>query len=215
MVKHVWHGNTFWLSPQRVMFWEETATLIASDLHLGKIGHFRKSGIALPQELMKQDLIRLFDLLQHFRPKKVLIVGDLFHSQQNKELDWFSRWRNDMAHLDFKLVKGNHDVLDDAWYAENSIDVCSEWQERNLHFVHEQIAPQPLDENIHAVVSGHIHPGITISGAGRQSLRLPCFYFSKQACILPAFGLFTGTYPVKPKKHDVVYAIADQKIIAV
>ena len=30
------------------MFWEEEKALIVSDLHFGKTGHFRKSGIAVP-----------------------------------------------------------------------------------------------------------------------------------------------------------------------
>ncbi|MCU0396071.1 MAG: ligase-associated DNA damage response endonuclease PdeM [Chitinophagaceae bacterium] len=207
---HSWHGNTFWLHGERVMLWEETQTLIASDLHLGKTGHFRKSGIAVPQELMKQDLMRLFAVLQHFRPERLLVVGDFFHSHANKELDWFARWRKDLSQLQILLVKGNHDILPAAWYQQNQIGCVDHWEEREIRFVHE---PGALEADDLPTICGHIHPGISIRGAGRQSLRMPCFYFSEKHCILPAFSLFTGTHAIKPKRADAVFAIAEQKII--
>jgi metallophosphoesterase superfamily enzyme len=54
--------------------------LIVSDLHFGKTGHFRKSGIAVPQSVYKKDLQRLFHQVQYFQPRKLIVVGDLFHS---------------------------------------------------------------------------------------------------------------------------------------
>jgi metallophosphoesterase superfamily enzyme len=63
--------------------------------------------------------------------------------------------------------------------------------------------------------SGHIHPGIVMRGLGKQSLRLPCFYFGKMDAVLPAFGKFTGTFPVNPQKHDTVFAIAENKLIRI
>ena len=48
-----------WLSAERCIFWEEQSALIVSDLHLGKTGHFRKAGIAVPQSVFKEDLQHL------------------------------------------------------------------------------------------------------------------------------------------------------------
>ena len=53
-------NNTFWLSAQRCIFWEEEQSLIVSDLHLGKTGHFRKMGIAVPQAVYKEDFAKAF-----------------------------------------------------------------------------------------------------------------------------------------------------------
>jgi len=61
--------------------------LIISDLHFGKTGHFRKSGIAVPQGVYKEDLQRLVSQIQYFQPSQLIIVGDFFHSQLNKELE--------------------------------------------------------------------------------------------------------------------------------
>jgi metallophosphoesterase superfamily enzyme len=110
-VQHLLFGQTFWLSAQRCLFWEEQKALIVSDLHLGKTGHFRKAGIAVPQSVYKEDLQRLLDLLHHFNPDRLIVVGDLFHSVANKELELFQRWRLDFSGLKITLVKGNHDIL--------------------------------------------------------------------------------------------------------
>ena len=212
MIKHIWQGQTFWLHPNRLMFWEEQNILIGSDLHLGKTGHFRKAGIAMPQQVYKEDLQRLFAAIQHFSPKQLLIVGDLFHSEANKEHDWFIRWRNDFPTTEFHLVMGNHDILKKDWYINNGLAVSKDLQVSGLRFLHDPILStvdgRPSTENeLLPTISGHLHPGITISGGGRQTLRFPCFYFTQNQCILPAFGLFTGLFTIKPKRDEGVFVI--------
>ncbi|HMC86707.1 MAG TPA: metallophosphoesterase, partial [Chitinophagaceae bacterium] len=115
--------NNCWLSPERMVYWEEEKALIISDLHFGKTGHFRKEGIAVPQSLYKEDLQRLVSQLQFFKPQKLIIVGDMFHSVANKELDWFKKWRDDFSDLNIQLVMGNHDILKRQWYAEAGVDI--------------------------------------------------------------------------------------------
>ena len=105
-VLHKLHQQHLWLTAQCSIFWEEQKTLIVSDLHFGKTGHFRKSGIAVPQTIYKEDLQRLILLLNYFKLKQLIVVGDFFHSHANTELDWFKKWRKDLAHLKILLVKG-------------------------------------------------------------------------------------------------------------
>ncbi len=50
-------------------------------------------------------------------------------------------------------------------------------------------------------------------GKASQSLRLPCFYFGENGGIMPAFGEFTGTYTIKPKKGEKVFVIADDEVM--
>src|SRR3954463_1699855 len=102
------HQQHLWLTAQRSIFWEEQKALIVSDLHFGKTGHFRKSGIAVPQKVYQEDLQRLVHLLNHFKPRQLIVVGDFFHSHANTELDWFKRWREDLSEISILLVRGNH-----------------------------------------------------------------------------------------------------------
>ena len=202
-----WQNETFILSAQRVMYWPKTRTLIASDLHFGKTGHFRKHGIAVPQSIYKEDLHRLFDAIGFFNPERLLIVGDFMHSQANQELELVGKWRNDMPGLNIVLIKGNHDILSAQWYIDHNIEVKPFLLEQDLLFVHDLADGNIQDRPVKATVSGHLHPAVLIKAGARQQLRLPCFYFNAEACILPAFSVFSGTCAVKPQKTDTIFAI--------
>lgn len=209
-VPHQIGGQTFWLSAQRVLFWEAQKALIVSDLHLGKTGHFRKAGIAVPQAVYKEDLQRLLNLIYYFKPDQLIVVGDLFHSVANKELELFERWRTDFEHLKIILVKGNHDILKKEWYANCTIEVVDDTLTIDgFSFTHDKCDAHAKTYSF----CGHIHPGVVLNGLGKQTLRFPCFYFASDHCILPAFGKFTGLANIHPSKKDVVFAIADDTLI--
>ena len=214
-VKFMIQDQTLWLSPERCLYWEEQESLIVSDIHFGKSGHFRKEGIGIPQTVFKEDLQRLFALIQFFKPKQLLVIGDFFHSRMNSEIKLFEKWRRDLSALPIQLVRGNHDILENAWYSESEIEVHEPELKLNpFSFVHEMTDnPQLITANY--TFSGHVHPGISISGLGKQSLRFPCFYFSETHAILPAFGRFTGLHSIKPKKKDKVFAIVNKSIIVI
>jgi DNA ligase-associated metallophosphoesterase len=209
---HLFKNQHFWLSAQRALFWEEQGALLLSDLHLGKSGHFRKEGIAVPGAVMKEDMQRLLALIQHFRPAQVIVVGDFFHSRHNVELDLFRRWRADIAHQRFVLVRGNHDILPAQWYLDAAIEVVEE----PLRIGDFYLAHDPADAPPgHYTFCGHVHPGIVLHGLARQSLRLPCFYFGTEFCLLPAFGKFTGLATVRPQKGESVFALAEGSVIKI
>jgi DNA ligase-associated metallophosphoesterase len=209
-VLHQLRGQQLWLSAQRAIYWEEEKALIVSDLHFGKTGHFRKSGIAVPQSVYKEDLQRLVALLNFFNPEKLIVVGDFFHSHANNELEWFRRWRESFPALEIILVKGNHDILHQRWYQESGIDLVEkELQKAPFLFTHDRCE----DHEDYYTFCGHIHPGIYLHGLGKQSLRFPCFYFGEQHCILPAFSRFTGMAHIEPKKNEPVFAIVEQSLV--
>ena len=215
MKSFICNGQHLVLHPNRAIFWEEKKALILSDLHLGKTGHFRKAGIAVPQSLYKEDLQRLFSLIQFFNPAELIIVGDLFHSRENKELDLFKKWRSDLLSVSFHLVKGNHDILSDAWYQSADITITeNELDEHPFSFIHDPLE-QPTKSEEKFYFTGHIHPGVSIRGMAKQSLHFPCFYFTDNYCILPAFSRFTGTVSVPAQKGDNVFAIVENSIIKV
>jgi DNA ligase-associated metallophosphoesterase len=208
-------GQQLWLSPHRCLYWEEERSLVLSDLHFGKTGHFRKAGIAVPQSVYREDLLRLLSLIQYFQPRQLVVVGDLFHSRENKELDLFLRWREDFPHLGIGLVMGNHDILRADWYMKAGIEVIEGVLKMGeFSFVHDIEDAEDGGEGAKGggayYFSGHLHPGIRINGMGKQSLQLPCFYFGGEYAILPAFGRFTGTVSIDPEIESNVFAILPQ-----
>lgn len=213
---HIISNNSFWVTPERGLFWEEENTLIVADLHLGKSGHFRKSGIAVPQNIYKDDLQRLIAQLYLFKAERLIIVGDLTHSSMNKELDLFKRWRKDFSLLHIDLVKGNHDILNDDWYNEAAIKISSpKLSVGPFLFLHDLKAQKELTESEKKIYTftGHLHPGIGLKGRGKQTLKFPCFYFTKQYCVLPAFSRFTGINKVQPQKDETVFAIVENNLV--
>ncbi|HQZ74920.1 MAG TPA: ligase-associated DNA damage response endonuclease PdeM [Chitinophagaceae bacterium] len=215
-VPHIIRNNTFWVSPERCLLWEEENTLIVADLHLGKSGHFRKSGIGIPQSIYKADLQRLMAQLYLYKVDRLIIAGDLTHSTANKELDLFLKWRKDFSLLHIDLVKGNHDILADSWYEEAAIKV-STWKMKTgpFIFLHDLKAEKDLTAEEKGLYrfTGHLHPAINLKGKGKQSLKFPCFYFTKEYCILPAFSRFTAGFKVNPEKDETVFAIVEDGIM--
>lgn len=198
----------FLLSAQRCVYWQNEQALIVSDLHFGKTGHFRKAGIAIPQAIYKEDIQRLFAQIQLFKPKQLIIIGDMFHSHANKELDFFKKWRHDIDDIKCILIKGNHDILPDIWYKECNIELIDKKLTlQQICFIHDVNDIDKTEKQNHYYFSGHVHPSITIKGIAKQTVQLSCFYFSKQYAVLPAFSKFTGGYPIKQKRGENVFAI--------
>lgn len=212
-VPYMLRQEQFWLTAERCLFWERQRTIVVSDLHFGKTGHFRRAGIPVPADVYKEDLQRLWQQIQYFQPASVIFVGDLFHSSVNLEHEWFLRWRKDLSHVDMHLVLGNHDILGDGMYDEMHLHVHRDaLLLGDFCFVHD--LPAVLDPSLY-YITGHIHPGIRLGGQGKQSLRFPCFYFTSQFAVLPAFSRFTGIALIEPKKGENVFAIVENKLILV
>jgi uncharacterized protein len=221
-VAHKILDQQFWLTTDRTLFWEEEKALIVSDLHFGKTGHFRKSGIAVPAAVYKEDLQRLVVQIQYFQPNDLIIVGDMFHSYANRELELFLKWRSDLSDIRFRLIRGNHDVLEESWYEKAGIDLSPQTLTvHQFHFIHDitgQLEKKSgfdvkTGEAPSYFFSGHIHPGIRIQGAGKQSLCFPCFYFGGKYAVLPAFSRFTGIAMIYPEPEEQVFAIVNRELI--
>lgn len=214
ILPYIIDNEHFILSQERALFWEKHHILIVADLHVGKTGHFRKSGINVPQSVYKDDLHRLLAQILFFKAERLIIVGDLTHSTANLEMDLFRKWRKDFPSLQVDLVKGNHDILDNIWYAEADIAVHNEpLIIQQFSFVHDITRSKEDKANGIFSFSGHVHPVVIMKGKGKQSMRLPCFYFTESHCILPAFSRFTGGYSILPEEGDNVFAVTEKEIM--
>ena len=198
--------QTFVLHPSGTLFWKEQSTLLISDVHLGKISHFRKFGAAVPQNAVYKNFELLDSTITYFNPIAVCFLGDLFHSSLNREWELFEKWIKKSGPK-FILIRGNHDIISPLRYENIGIEVVSELASEKFLLTH-----HPEDREGYFNFSGHIHPAIKLNGKGKQSLRLPCFFKSQNQLILPAFGKFTGSHTLKKKANDEVYAIADDDV---
>lgn len=202
-------GYDFIMHPTGALFWEAKSILMISDVHLGKVTHFRKHGVAVPENSVLKNFEKMRLAVDFFHPQTVIFLGDLFHSKKNNEWVLFEKW---VSETDAKiiLVAGNHDVIDQKHYEKLAIEVFSEMTIGKFFLTH-----HPEERENLFNFSGHIHPGIKLHGTGRQSLKLPCFFQKPNQMILPAFGEFTGNYFLVPAEHDCVYAITKEEVIMI
>lgn len=206
-------NQTLLLFPQKAIYWKEEKTLIVSDLHIGKVGHFRKAGIAIPKTLEQEDLSTLSDLIFECRPSKVIFLGDLFHSDMNNDWNWLELWRSLFPQIQMILVKGNHDILHPEYYLAAGFEITDRYETALFLFVHEPLSLDQLDLQEKYVLSGHLHPGVKLRGSARQNLTISCFYFGLKQAVLPAFGKFTGNYCLKIENSSTIFGIVNKKVV--
>jgi len=198
---------------EKVLFLPAHNSLLVADVHFGKVNHFRKSGIAVPVIANDKNASTLIDVIQQLKPQRVIFLGDLFHSHYNQEWETVGQIIRHFSNCSFELVLGNHDVLGAQQYSRHLIKVHL----RQLDLGQWTLSHQPMQQvsNGHYNLAGHIHPGIRLKGTAKQALLLPCFYFGKNAGLLPAFGSFTGLAQIFPKKEERIFVVANEKVIAV
>lgn len=168
--------ENFLLCPEKCLYRYSNESLIISDLHLGKINHFRKAGIGLPMSASQTDFDNLQKVINKYNPKTVIFLGDLFHSVYNQSVEVLKNTLKEIQPIDFILVKGNHDIMDNKVYEDLNIKIVDYLADENFILSHYKLE---YDTN-HYNFYGHIHPGVLLTGKGKQSSRLPCFYFSRK-----------------------------------
>ena len=202
-------NQNFIMHASGVLFWEAQSMLLISDVHLGKVSHFRKFGAAVPQKAIQKNFDLLNEAVAFFKPNTIVFMGDLFHSSLNKEWDLFEKWS---AAITSKiiLVSGNHDIISPLKYEDLKIAVVLE-----LNFDGFLLTHHPEERDNQFNFAGHIHPAIKLTGLGKQSIKLPCFFKKKNQMILPAFGEFTGTYTMNLTTGCEAYALLGDSVLKV
>jgi uncharacterized protein len=198
----------FFLLHQKAMYRPDRRQLIVADIHLGKASHFRKKGIAMPPQSHLRDIDRLQHLISAWKPEQVLLLGDLFHSDYNREWLWFKSLLLGNSNTTFILVEGNHDILPGKEYELPNLRKVNVLEEDELLYTH-----KPEDSAQRLNICGHVHPGLRITGLARQSFRLPCFYHRDNLFILPAFGELTGLYLLDRETGADYYLVTHETIV--
>ena len=203
------HDNHFDLHPSGALYWVEKKTLMLADVHLGKVAHFRKNGIAVPREAEGAFYKKITLLFNEFEVKRLLFLGDLFHSFQNNEWHLFSAWVKKQQSM-LILIEGNHDVIPARKFEQLGMTITSDFSEDTFYFSH-----FPTEKRGYFVFCGHVHPAVKLKGAGLQKLKIPCFYQSQNQLILPAFGAFTGLHILTPKESDRIYVTSGKEVMEI
>jgi DNA ligase-associated metallophosphoesterase len=207
-------GEELWLLPEKALYWPAKRTLVVADLHIGKAAAFRAGAIAVPEGTTRETLARLELAIGRCPAERLLCLGDLLHAPTGRAegtMAAVAEWRLGRPDLQILLVRGNHDLR--AGDPPESWDIkCADEPVVEGPFVWRH---RPEEDDRGYVVAGHLHPAVRLTGRGRTSVTLPCFYLGRRLAILPAFGSFTGTATVRPKVGERVYVVAEGEVIAV
>jgi DNA ligase-associated metallophosphoesterase len=207
-------GEDLVLLPDKSLYWKRNDTLIIADAHFGKVSHFRNRGFAVSSAAADDNFERLEIILHTYNPQKFIFLGDVFHSDYNREWNRLvaitsRRWRK----TEFILVPGNHDVLKPELYAEANINLSDELlQIHSFTFSHHPLGDSDL-EDVGINIAGHLHPGVRLRGPAKQYTKLPCFYYQNgKQLILPAFGSFTGLCMIDARRNDRIFVVVDRAL---
>jgi DNA ligase-associated metallophosphoesterase len=201
-------GESLKLSPQKFAWWESERILFVADCHFGKIAHFRKSGFGIPNLAGTETFAQIHQILLEMKPLRLVILGDIFHSEFNLDFERFGLWRKQFPQVVFDLVLGNHDKAGLLHLNALGLNIYRELSIGPFFCTHEPNFKSEKGFNL----CGHIHPGVSLFGIGRQHLKLPCFWKGDNHLCFPSFGVFTGCVAVKPNKLDQLFAISGTKI---
>lgn len=206
-------GESLVLLPERAAYWASGKTLLVADAHFGKAASFRASGVPVPRGTTSENLARLDRMLERHSAERIVFLGDLLHSaagRQDATLQAIAAWRARRRELALVLVRGNHDANAGDPPAALGFEVHpGALQAGPFSFCHEH-----HEAALGYPVAGHMHPAVRISGGG-ESVRLPCFWFTRGFALLPSFGSFTGSATINRGASDRVYAVADDTVIRV
>jgi uncharacterized protein len=204
-------GETLWLLPEHALWWPAQRVLWIADLHLGKAATYRALGQPVPSGTTRENLARLSALVQHYQPAQLVFLGDFLHAAQAKTpslLAELAAWRQRHAALQCVLVRGNHDSR--AGDPPLSLDIQAvdePWPMGPFAACH-----HPQLDAARYVLSGHLHPALTLHGPAHDQLRLACFSFEARCAVLPAFGEFTGGWQVGRQPGRTLYAVGGQAV---
>lgn len=205
-------GERLVLLPERAAYRPAARALLVADPHFGKAAAFRAHGVPVPGGTTAETLARLSRAVARTGAESIVLLGDFLHARAGRAprtLDALLDWRRAHPGLRLTLVRGNHDAH--AGDPPDALDITC--VDGPLDAPPYAYAHHPEPAPACYVLAGHVHPSVTLRGAGRQRQRLPCFHLGARVGILPAFGEFTGTADVPVAPGDRVYVVADGQIV--
>lgn len=215
-------GSGCVLDSRRALYHAEGSWLAVADIHYGyELNRARQHGALLPQWGMAATEKRLVMLLEQYKPRTVILVGDVMDGggSVGETFKFLKRVRECVGLL--VCVEGNHDrpaLRRDAHFVTHHSE--GEFFFHHGHKFDRTAAHQPEPGMIH--VTGHEHPTLNLSDGAGLKLRLPALVQQRRGragtgvenWILPAFSPWAGGSPYNDgHQHLETWGCSDTRIL--
>jgi putative SbcD/Mre11-related phosphoesterase len=204
------------LDARRAAYLEKENLLAVADLHFGYAWTHRARGQILPLSAPDDTLLRLIALIDDYRPRALVLLGDIVHGVVD-----VAELREDLLALlsalrertELTLIAGNHDrhlarligaPLVQEFRAGPHLLLHGDGTDEALAM--ERLAAARIADGM--VIFGHEHPAISIGDGVAHHARVPCFLMGASALVLPAFSGWAAGSNVRSGEYLSVYAKA-------
>jgi putative SbcD/Mre11-related phosphoesterase len=194
------------LSSERSLFLARERTLVVADIHWGYADSHRRVGNLLPRWGDEETSQRLSRLLGHYRPERMIWLGDSLHTPQSAQaaeefLAALSR------EIEVIVLAGNHDR---AWpRAEAREYRLGAW------LFHHGDKTREVEPGLIEII-GHIHPAIALSDGAGLRLKVPALVEGSRKIIMPSFSNWSSgaTWNGRIEEGEKLWLISKRKIWA-
>lgn len=185
-------------------------TLVVADLHIGKEEELRQAGFSLPSQTQAMGE-KIAALLDEFRPKRLVILGDLKHQiprftgLERRDVPRFFDLLED-AVAEVHLVQGNHDgniaLILPRWV---TLHGAAGVRLEDVGYIHGHAWPAPDVMEAKTLLMGHNHPTVLLPDRlgprrlARCWVRAPFVAsapryatYPEELVLVPAFNEFSG-----------------------
>ena len=205
-INFTWEGTDLELHPNHALYIPSSRELLISDIHIGKGEYFQSNGVPLTNDCDESNIKRIYKLIEEFKPSKLLILGDLFHSRYSLTTNAVLKLEKLFKEIgNVELIEGNHD----KGCLIKNISYLKEKKSLNLIYTHEPITKK---DNNTLNICGHYHPKLILKN-NQDKLSFKCFAFDSfnNNLYLPSFGDLTGGFLCK--KHFKKWALISENNI--
>jgi uncharacterized protein len=168
------------LDGRLALFHQQQRWLAVADLHFGFELSQRVAGSLFPLWGMRTIKVRLEQLVNDYRPRQLILLGDLVHDKAGAAA--LAVLVQELQRLtEVVLIAGNHDRQ-----ISKQLGVLEVWRTDGFCFHHGHCEMDTPANEVQVI--GHHHPAqIVRDGAGLR-LKLPAFVQRDHCWIMPAFS---------------------------
>lgn len=179
-------GVEFVCDPMGALYCEAEGLLVVSDLHLEKGAAFARRGQLLPPYDTHATLKILARVMDRYRPKLVVSLGDNFHDRAGSAL-----MPEECRALIVAMAKGRDWIWITGNHDPDGVSGLPGTVAESIGFAGLTFRHEPSKSADRGEIAGHLHPAATLRRR-EKSVRRPCFATDGDRLIMPSFGVMTG-----------------------